>query len=81
MRCLACSPVAKEQDISPCHHSQHNQKAGAEDRNQETLYVMCNNPQDVASLQQHTEARNNPDKVRIERVASSASTTAKVAAV
>ena len=48
---------------------------------QESLYVMCNNSQDVASLQHHTEARNNPNKVRIETVAPSASTTAKVAAV
>ena len=48
---------------------------------QESLYVMCNNSQDVASLQHHTEAWNNPNKIRIETVASSASTTAKVAAV
>lgn len=26
MRCLACSPVAKDQYISPYHHSEHNQK-------------------------------------------------------
>ena len=48
---------------------------------QESLYVMCNNSQDVTSLQHHTEAWNNPNKIRIETVASSASTTAKVAAV
>ena len=42
---------------------------------------MCNNSQDVESLQHHTEAWNNPNKIRIETVASSASTTAKVAAV
>ena len=48
---------------------------------QESLYVMCNNSQDVASLQHHTEAWNNPNKIRVETVASSASTTAKVAAV
>ena len=48
---------------------------------QDSLYVMCNNSQDVTSLQHHTEAWNNPNKIRIETVASSASTTAKVAAV
>ena len=48
---------------------------------QESLYVMCNASQDVDSLRQNTAARNNPNKVRIETVASSASTTAKVAAV
>lgn len=48
---------------------------------QESLCMMCNNSQDVASLQQHTAARNNPNKVRIETVASSASTTPEVAAI
>ena len=48
---------------------------------QESLYVMCNNSQDVDSLQRHTFAWHNPNKIRIETVASSASTTAKVAAV
>ena len=48
---------------------------------QESLYVMRNNSEDVTSLQHHTEAWNNPNKIRIETVASSASTTAKVAAV
>ena len=47
---------------------------------QESLYVMGNNSQDVASLQHHTEAWNNPNKIRIKTIAS-ASTTAKVAAV
>ena len=30
---------------------------------QESLYVMCNNSQDVTSLQHHTEAWNNPNKI------------------
>ena len=48
---------------------------------QESLYVMCNYSQDVASLQHHTEAWNNPNKRNRASVTSSASTTAKVAAV
>ena len=47
---------------------------------QESLYIMCNNSQDFTSLQHHTEAWNNPNKIRVETVASSASTTLKVAA-
>ena len=48
---------------------------------QESLYVMCNASQDVASLKQNATARGNPNSIRIDTVASSASTTAKVAAV
>ena len=29
---------------------------------QESLYVMCNNSQDITSLQHHTEAWNNPQQ-------------------
>ena len=43
--------------------------------------MMCNNSHDVDSLRQNTAARNNPYRVKVGTVASSASTTAKVAAV
>ena len=46
-----------------------------------SLYIMCNNKEDVKTLEQDYLLRSSKGKVRCDTVASSASTTAKVAAV
>ena len=57
--------------------SHHNWEASAN----ESLYLMCNNLEDVRTLENDDNVWNSQSQVRCGTVASSASTTAKVAAV